>query len=115
MTVTTSWQLAAGHARIDTNLFFGSTTALTDGTGDNIPASNVFSSLDAGPYTACNGPKLTDIPNDTASATCLGYGSVSPAATGSATHSFTLQLQGLPTTLPAGLYTGSIFIQAGAN
>jgi hypothetical protein len=120
LTVTTSWQLASSRTRVDTNLYFmNPSIALSDGAGNNIPVTSVFANLNGGAFSACNGspaPTLSTI--DVAGATCQVSGIFQPITssnlTGSRSDSIVLELQNLPS-LPAGTYTGSVNIVAGAN
>lgn len=117
--VTTSWVLSSIRTHLDTNLYFSTATAaLTDGVGDNIPSSEVFANMNGGAYSACNKNPAVDITGAVAGATCnVGFGVAisSTNLTGSNTTNFTLQLQGLSGSLPAGTYTGTLNIVAGAD
>jgi hypothetical protein len=121
LTVTTSWQLGPTRTRIDTNLFFATpTAALSDGAGHNIPATDVFASLNGGTYSNCGGspaPTLSGV--DVAGGTCQVSGIFQPITganlTGTRSDAFVLQLQNLPLTLPAATYTGNLSVVAGAN
>jgi hypothetical protein len=117
--VTTTWVLAATRTHLDTNLYFTTpTAALTDGAGHNIPTSSVFANLNGGAYSACTSSPAADVVGATVGGTCnVGFGVAITAANqnSSNTSNFTLQLQGLSASLPAGAYTGTLNIVAGAN
>lgn len=116
-TVTTTWQLAAGHTRIDQNLYFSNPAqAMTDGIGDYITSTQVWANIGGAGYSACNKPPTADIVGETTGGVCnVGWGTNTPATTGTNTSTYSLQLQGLGTSLPAGAYTGTLNIAAGAN
>jgi hypothetical protein len=119
--VTTTWTLASGHTSLNTNLYFTTpTAALSNGAGGNIPTSDIFANMDGGTFDNCTQPVTPGIPSTVAGATCnAGFGlnaaQLATQLSGTATHAFQLQLQGLSATLPAGTYTGVLNIAAGAN
>jgi hypothetical protein len=49
VSVTTTWSLAASRTTIGLYAYFSTPSALTDGSGNNIPAANVSGSVDSGP------------------------------------------------------------------
>jgi hypothetical protein len=118
ITVTTNWVLNNTRTFVDVNWGVGSTTAaLTDGASHNIPASNVFESM-GGAYAACNqaagATELT--PLLTVGAICNHGEHIAITGanqTGSKVDTLTLQLQGLGV-LPAGTYSGTFTVVAGA-
>jgi hypothetical protein len=110
--ITTTWTLGKTRTSMKLFAYFSSTTALTDGAGDNIPTSSVLGSINAGafaPFTGGTGP--------------FGVNSiqvfsqvVGAAGTFNSTHSDNVALQ-INTTglaLPAATYTGTLNIQAQA-
>ena len=120
ITATTSWVLKPGRTAVGVYAYFASTTALTDGGGNNIPTSAFFIADNAGPSTAVTA----------STAFAAGFGGAgaglqlrNTAITGankvsSATDimAFNINLTGgtLPQ-LPAGTYTGTLNIQAQAT
>jgi hypothetical protein len=99
---------------------FNSTTALTDGIGDQIPTQAIgaiFSSGDGGlvnNFGSCNGPASgqTQI-----FASSCGYVTYAPVLLGQTTgsHNDTMQLSLNPTFSAPGNYTGVLLISAQAN
>ncbi|HXA78716.1 MAG TPA: hypothetical protein VNV41_16395 [Candidatus Acidoferrales bacterium] len=55
ISVTTNYSLAGTRGQLYTFEYFSSQTALTNGTGGNIPTTNVFASINGGTATACTG------------------------------------------------------------
>ncbi len=119
LSVTINWQLAATRTRVDLAVYFATTTALTDGSGHNIPTSSVFANINGGTFSPCNSsavaPELTA--SVTAGAVCGANDNVvitSSNLSGSKTDTVVLQLQSLPS-LPAGTFTGQVSLIAGAS
>ena len=112
ITVTTSWTLQPGTARVRTYAYFNSAAAaLTDGAGNNIPSSMVSGSVNGGAFRAFtrNSPFAVGR-SIRLSSTKINGGN----RTG--THQDTLNLM-IDTTglgLPAANYTGVLNIQARA-
>jgi hypothetical protein len=121
LTVTTTWVLASTRTRVDLAIFFQTpSAALTDGSGNNIPTSQVFANINGGSFSPCNfsgvAPELTAA--SVAGGMCAANTSVqitSANVTGSRSDTVVLQLQGLSAALPAGTYTGQVSLIAGAN
>ncbi len=117
--VTTLWQLANTHTKIDVNWWFASATAaLSNGASSNIPSSEVFSNVDGSAYSNCAAAADPLVPGAVSGSTCnVGLSiplSVSNYA-GQQTDTIGVELQGLPLSLAAGTYTGTLNIQAGSN
>jgi len=107
LTITTDWVLT-GRPNIQTYAYFtSSASALSDGLGDNIPASSVSGSVNGGAFQIFNGacPFSAN--------TCVTTLNIVKAPNRS-TDNTTLQLQistvGL--SLRAGTYTGVLHIRA---
>jgi hypothetical protein len=120
LVIVTTWVLAATRTHVDTNLFFATpTAALTNGSGSNIPASQVFANINGSSFSACNTNPATDTASVAVTGgTCnVGFGvAITPAnLTGSHSDTFVLQLQGLSASLPAGTFTGQLNIVAGVS
>lgn len=119
-TVTTSWTLLPTRTTVNINFGLQSASAaLANGTS-NIPSSNVFMALNGGSYNNCTQSSAADATLTaalTAGAIC-NAGVLVPITTandsGNRVTSFTLQLQNLPITLAAGVYTGTLLIVADA-
>ncbi len=114
ISVVTSWNLAAGGHNVFTVAYFASTTAaLTDGTL-NIPASDVFASINSGTAGACTLANV-NVAAGTAGAICPQiFGGTGVTAQG--THSDTLLLSlSSATDFPAANYAGTITISAQAT
>lgn len=120
ITINRSWVLNSTRTFVDLNWGLGSVaSALSDGASHNIPSSNVFSNMNGGAYSNCTqaagATELT--PLLTVGAICnMGRHDAVTGANqvGSDSTTVTLQLQGLPGSLPAGTYTGTLVIVAGA-
>jgi hypothetical protein len=115
VTATTKWALATTRSSVGVYAYFASTTALTDGAGDNIPTSAFSISDNAGaaaPVTgsvvfgaAGAGLKLANV--------ALASGNFSGSRTDAMTFNIDLSGGALPS-LPAATYTGTLNIQAQA-
>jgi hypothetical protein len=118
ISISTVWNLASNRSGVWINWGFSSpTAALSNGSGSNIPSSEVFANINGGAYSACTQTAFTNVSGLTPGAVCGGYPvAIFPASplSGSDIAPITLQLQGLPTALPAGTYTGTLQIIAGA-
>ena len=55
ITATTAWTLKPGRTAVGVYAYFSSTTALTDGLGNNIPSSAFFIADNTSPSTALTG------------------------------------------------------------
>jgi hypothetical protein len=117
-TVQTNWQLASGHAGgIHVVGWLSSTTAaLTNGTS-NIPASDFFLAFNAQALAACADPVDPIVPGMLAGASCHNGINIAvpPPYAGNETDTIKVQLQGLPSTLSAGLYNGTLNLAAAIN
>lgn len=112
VSITTNWALASTRTSVSLFAYFSSTTALTNGAGNNIPNSSVSGNPNGSGLQPFTG---TDPFNGLA--TGLQIFSVPiTAANVNSTHSDSLALQ-IDTTglgLPAGTYTGVLNIEAQA-
>ncbi len=112
ITATTSWVLKPGRTTVTVNAYFASANALTDGAGNNIPAS-VFTIADnGGPVTALTGAT----PYGANGYTMKTVAITGANKVGSTTDAmaFNIDLSTLPQ-LPAATYTGTLNIQAQAT
>lgn len=112
ITATTTWTLKPGRTTVGVYAYFSSTTALTDGAGNNIPSSAFFIADNASPSTALTG--------NTPWGTGTGLQMASVAISGTNRSSsrtdamtFNINLSTLPQ-LPAATYTGTLNVQAQA-
>jgi hypothetical protein len=109
--ITTSWALAKSRATMKVFASFTSATALTDGSGDNIPTANVLGAVNAipaAPFTGGTGPFGVN--------SIQVYSTAVGAGTYNSTHTDNLGLS-INTTglgLPAAVYNGTLNIQAQA-
>lgn len=114
VTATTSWLLRPNVGSLKLYAFFSSSTAaLTDGAGNNIPSADFQISNNAGPFNALTntvpfgganaGLQLSSTP-------ILGN---NKSGTRTDNMNFNINLVPLPS-LPAGVYTGTLTIQAQA-
>jgi hypothetical protein len=114
ITATTTWVLKPSVGSLKLYAFFSSsTTALTDGAGNNIPSADFQISANAGAFTA-----LTNtVPFGGANAGLLLSTTPILGNNKTGTHSdvlnFNINLTPLPN-LPAGVYTGTLTLQAQA-
>jgi hypothetical protein len=114
ITATTTWVLKPSVGSLKLYAFFSSSTAaLTDGAGSNIPSADFQISANAGAFTA-----LTNtVPFGGANAGLLLSTTPILGNNKTGTHSdvlnFNINLTPLPN-LPAGVYTGTLTIQAQA-
>lgn len=110
--ITTTWTLGKARTSMRVYAYFSSTTALTDGVGDNIPTSSVLGSVNSGsfgPFTGGTGPFGVN-------SVLVFSQTVGAAGTFNSTHSDNVALQ-INTTglaLPAATYTGTLNVQAQA-
>lgn len=118
ITATTKWLLKPGRTAVGVYAYFTSSTALTDGGGNIIPASAFLIKDNAAPATA-----LTAAVPAAFGASASGYQMENITITGANKNSqvtdamtFNIDLSGgtLPQ-LPAGSYTGTLNIQAQAT
>lgn len=112
ITVNTSWTLRPSVGAVTTYAYFTSAAAaLTDGSGDNIPSSNVTGSVDGGAFVAFTGasPFGAGSSITLSSTRILGNNRSSNQQD---TLNLNINTTGLA--LPAGTYTGVLNIQAQA-
>ena len=114
ITATTAWALKPSVGSVKVYAFFASsTTALTDGAGDNIPSADFEVSNNAGPFTALT----TTVPFGGANAGLMLSNTKILGNNRSGSHTdlmnFNINLTTLPS-LPAATYTGTLTIQAQA-
>jgi hypothetical protein len=116
ITATTSWVLKPSRTAVKVYAYFTSTTALTDGAGNNIPSSAFFISDNAGPSAALT----TSIPfvgtNSGLQLANVAITNANRAGNRTDVMAFNINLTGgtLPQ-LPAATYTGTLNIQAQAT
>src|SRR5450631_1214779 len=113
LTVTLSWNCNCGNISLYA-YFNSSTTALTDGAGDNIPFAAFSLSDNGGAFRALN----TTVPFGGANAGLKVVQITNPPFTG--THADTMNFNinlstGTLPALPPGTYTGTLTIQAQAQ
>lgn len=114
ITATTTWLLRPTITNVRLYAFFSSSTsALTDGAGNNIPSADFQISDNGGPFAPLN----TTVPFGGANAG-LRISSVlififNSAGTRTDLMNFNINLAPVPN-LPAGVYTGTLTIQAQA-
>ena len=111
VTVDTAWVLAPTRTSVNLYAYFSSTTALTDGAGNNIPTSNVSGSVNAGAYGAFTGGAG---PFGTESIHVFNQAITSANWSSSRSDSVALRIDTTGLGLPSGTYTGTLNIQAQA-
>ncbi len=114
--VVTSWNLAVGGGNVFTVAYFASiTAALTDGTL-NIPASDVFASINGGTASACTLANVNVAAANPGAICPQIFGGIGVTAQGTHSDSFRLSLTS-PTDFPvsAAGYAGTITISAQAT
>lgn len=112
ITATTTWTLQPGRTTVGVYAYFSTTTALTDGAGNNIPSSAFFIADNASPSTAltANTPWTTGTGLQMANVAING---LNRSASRTDAMTFNINLSTLPQ-LPAATYTGTLNIQAQA-
>jgi hypothetical protein len=114
VSITTQWALASGRTGVQLWAYFTNTTALTDGTGNNIPNTSVSGNPNGAGLSQFNAANPFNGANT--GVQVFNY-AISSAADLNVTRTDSLALQ-IDTTglgLPAGTYTGVLNIQAVAN
>jgi hypothetical protein len=110
VSVTTTWALAATRTSVGLYAYFSSANALTDGSGNNIPSSNVGGSVNGG----ASGPFTNVTPfganGMTVFAQALGAGTYN--SNRADTIDMTIDTTGLG--LPSATFTGTLNLQAQA-
>ncbi len=117
VTATTAWTLKPGRTAVAVYAYFASTTALTDGVGDNIPSSAFKISDNGGASTALTNTVAFGAAN---AGLQLGASTAITGAnkTGSRSDAMTFNIDltgGTLPQLPAAVYTGTLNIQAQAT
>jgi hypothetical protein len=112
VTVTTTWLLQPGTANLSVYAYFtSSAVALTDGFAHDIPSSRVRGSVNGGAYGAFTGAS----PFAAGSSITVFSQNLTPATRrGTRNDTLALQIDTTALTLPAGNYTGVLYIQAQA-
>jgi hypothetical protein len=116
ITVVTTWNLATGGGNVFTVAYFSSIpAALTDGTL-NIPASDVFASINSGTTAACTLANVNVAAGNPGAICPQIFGGIGITAQGTHTDSLLLSLASA-TAFPAsaGGYAGTITISAQAT
>jgi hypothetical protein len=114
VSITTQWALAGTRTSVALWAYFSNTTALTNGTGSNIPNTSVSGNPNGAglsPFTATN-------PFNSANTGVQIFNYAITSAAGlnvTRTDSLALQIDTTGLGLPAGTYTGVLNIQAVAN
>ena len=112
ITATTTWTLKPGRTAVGVYAYFTTTTALTDGAGNNIPSSAFFVADNAAPSTAltANTPWTTGTGLQMANVAISG---TNRSSSRTDAMTFNINLSTLPQ-LPAATYTGTLNVQAQA-
>lgn len=112
ISVTTAWALSSSSTSISLYAYCSSATAaLSDGSGDNIPASSVLGSPNSGTFTAFTG----NSPFGTGTSVTIFTQSVSSSNLNtSRTDTLDLEIDTTGLNLPVGTYTGVLTLQAQA-
>jgi hypothetical protein len=116
ITVVTSWSLATGGGNVFTVAYFASiAAALTDGTL-NIPASDVFASINSGTAAACTQANVNVAAGNPGAICPQIFGGIGVTAQGTHSDNLLLSLTS-PTAFAAsnGGYAGTITISAQAT
>jgi hypothetical protein len=112
--VVTSWNLAVGGGNIFTVAYFATiAAALTDGTL-NIPASDVFASINGGTPAACTLANVNVAAGNPGAICPQIFGGIGVTAQGSHSDSILLSLTS-PSDFPVTNYSGTITISAQAT
>ena len=112
--IVTSWNLAVGGGNVFTVAYFASIpAALTNGTL-NIPASDVFASVNGGAATACTLANVNVAAGNPGAICPQIFGGIGVAAQGTHSDSLLLSLTS-PTAFAVANYAGTITISAQAT
>jgi hypothetical protein len=117
ITATTTWALKPSRTAVRVYAYFAnSTSALTDGAGNNIPSSAFFIADNAGPSTALTNTVAFGGANAGLQLANVTITNATRAGNRTDAMAFNINLTGgtLPQ-LPAGSYTGTLNIQAQAT
>lgn len=118
-TLTTAYQLAAGHPAFHVAFWVGSATAALSNGTTNIPAGDVLLAVNAVPGVGMDCGRAADpvVPAAVSGQSCnvgINIALVSPFA-GTRTDTINMQLANLPALISSGHYVGTLSIAAGAN
>ena len=114
ITATTSWVLKPSVNSLNLYAFFSSaTSALSDGAGHSIPSADFQISANGGAFTALTNTVPFGGPNAGLRVSSLPIRGYNKSGTNSDLMTFNINLAPLPN-LPAGVYTGTLTIQAQA-
>lgn len=114
--ITTVWVLSPTRSSLKLyGSFTSATAALSDGNGDSIPSSDVLGEMTTGSPTSYT-PFTQTVPFGAAGAGLLLYSQAISAAnlTGNRTDNLDLEINLTTLSIPAGVYTGTLEIQAQA-
>ena len=115
ITATTSWALSPPYNLYVYGYFLNSTAALSDGAGHNIPSSAFYISVNGGNFTASNSNAANTAGfGGPGAGLQLDYVNVQPVNKNSSvtdTMRFNIDLTAV-SQLPAGTYSGTLYIQA---
>jgi hypothetical protein len=114
ITATTFWVLKPSVNSLKLYAFFSSSTAaLTDGAGHNIPSADFQISANAGAFAPLTNSVAFGGANAGLLVSTVPIRGYNKAGTNSDVMTFNIDLAPIPT-LPAGIYTGTLTIQAQA-
>lgn len=114
ITATTTWTLKPSVGSLNVYAFFSnSTSALTDGAGNNIPSADFQISNNAGPFNALTNTVPFGGANAGLRLSSTNILGNNKTGTRNDVMNFNINLAPLPN-LPAGSYTGTLTIQAQA-
>jgi hypothetical protein len=110
--ITTTWALGKTRTSVKVFAYFSGTTALTDGSGDNIPTSNVLGAVGVGAYAPFTGGSAVFNVNSIQ----VANQAIGAAGTFNSSRTDNLSLEIVTTglALPAATYTGTLNVQAQA-
>ncbi len=114
VTATTTWVLKPSVNSLNLYAFFSSSTAaLSDGAGHNIPSADFQISANGGAFTALTNTVPFGGANAGLQVSSVPIRGYNKTGTNSDVMTFNINLAPVPN-LPAGLYTGTLTIQAQA-
>ena len=114
ITATTTWTLKPSVNSLKLYAFFSSSTAaLSDGAGHNIPSADFQISDNGGAFAALTNSVVFGGANAGLQVSSVPIRGYNKSGTNSDVMTFNINLAPLPT-LPAGVYTGTLTIQAQA-
>jgi hypothetical protein len=110
VTIDTTWALSGARSSVTVSAYFSSGVALTDGSGNDIPAANVEGSVNGGGFASFTAAG----PFSAFSQQVMSVAITDANRNGASSDTLDLRINTAGLGLPAGTYTGVLNIQAQA-